>query len=66
MIGVYNKNMGGKDRMDQDINQYRVVIRAKKWYWSILMWLLDAAINNATQVYKNIDRKITILEFRMK
>ena len=27
----YNKNMGGTDRMDQNINAYRVSIRGKKW-----------------------------------
>jgi len=49
--------MGGMDRMDQDINQYRIGIRGKKWYWSILTWLLDAAINKKT------GRKMTKLEF---
>jgi len=29
LIGVYNKNMGGTDRMDQDINQYCIGIRGK-------------------------------------
>lgn len=48
----YNKNMGGTDRMDEDINCYRIGVRGKKWYWSIFTWLIDASINNAWNIYK--------------
>ena len=33
-IQTYNKKMGGTDRMDQNINAYRIGIREKKWWWS--------------------------------
>ena len=34
-IQMYNKYMGGTDRMDENINNYRISIRGKKWGWSI-------------------------------
>lgn len=64
LIGTYNRAMGGTDRMDQDISQYRISIRGKKWYWALLTWLLDTAINNAWHIYKLTGRKITKLDFR--
>ncbi|XP_068223020.1 piggyBac transposable element-derived protein 2-like [Palaemon carinicauda] len=36
--------------MDQNINEYRIVIRGKKWWWSLFTWMLDAAIQNAWQI----------------
>ncbi|CAH1968148.1 unnamed protein product [Acanthoscelides obtectus] len=30
-IGMYNKYMGGTDRMDEDLARYRISIRSKKW-----------------------------------
>ena len=32
LIHKYNRNMGGVDRMDQNISLYRISIRGKKWY----------------------------------
>ncbi|GFS34589.1 DDE_Tnp_1_7 domain-containing protein [Nephila pilipes] len=34
----YNKFMGGADRMDRNISQYRYSIRPKKWWW-LLRWV---------------------------
>ena len=31
LINKYNKNMGGVDRMDQNIGAYRISIRSRKW-----------------------------------
>ena len=46
MINAYNKNMGGVDRMDENISAYRINIRSKKW-WPIATFLFDVAANNA-------------------
>ena len=46
-VREYNLGMEGIDRIDQDINAYRVSIRGKKWWWSIFTWLLDASLQNA-------------------
>nr|CAI5831573.1 unnamed protein product [Callosobruchus analis]CAI5839620.1 unnamed protein product [Callosobruchus analis] len=61
---MYNKYMGGTDRMDEDLARYRISIRSKKWYWSILTWLVDAAIQNAWILYKCSGRQTTNLNFR--
>lgn len=64
MIAMYNKYMGGTDRMDQDIARNRISIRGKKWYWPLLTWLIDAAVHNAWTLYKNSGRKITNFKFK--
>lgn len=46
-IKMYNHSMGGTDRMNQNINYYRVSIRGKKWWWPLFTWMLDVAIQNA-------------------
>lgn len=48
----YNKYMGGVDRLDQNISCYRVGIRLKRWYWQLLMFPINASMNNAFQLYK--------------
>lgn len=63
-IKQYNAHMGGTDRMDEDINAYRVGIRGKKWWWPLFTWLLDACINNSWLMYKKSIGPITKLEFR--
>lgn len=64
LVGEYNRSMGGVDRLDQNIANYRIQIRNKKWYWSILTWLLDAATQNAWLIARHTDHKITQLDFR--
>lgn len=64
IIAMYNKYMGGTDRMDQDIARNRISIRGKKWYWPLLTWLIDAAVQNAWTLYKCSGRKMTNLKFR--
>ena len=34
-ISIYNKTMGGVDRMDQNIGAYMINIRSKKWWWPL-------------------------------
>ena len=47
LISKYNKNMGGVDRMDQNIGAYRISIRSGKWWWPLFAYLLDVAMQNA-------------------
>ena len=42
-----NEFMRGTDRMDQNVNCYRVNIRMKKWWWPKFSWLLDVTVENA-------------------
>ena len=50
-ISVYNKTMGGIDRMDQNIGAYMIKIRSKKWRWPLFRFCVDLAVNNAFQLY---------------
>ena len=52
LISQYNKFMGGVDRLDQNIAQYRIRIRSRKWYWPIISYLLQTAMQNAWLLYR--------------
>ena len=63
-IEMYNKGMGGTDRMDQNINKYRISVKSKKWWWSLFTWMLDMAVHNAWQLSKGQGSALTQLQFR--
>ena len=52
LIKTYNQNMGGVDRLDQNVATYRISIRSKKWWWSLFTFIIDAAVNNAWLLYR--------------
>nr|CAH7715961.1 unnamed protein product [Callosobruchus chinensis]CAH7742158.1 unnamed protein product [Callosobruchus chinensis] len=56
--------MGGVDRSDQNIAQYRVQIRGKKWYFSLLSHCIDMAITNAWHIHKKRGNAMDQLAFR--
>jgi len=65
IVSVYNKNMGGVDRMDQNISQYRIGIRGKKWFSSIVLYIIDIAVQNAWQLHRMYNKnKMDQLAFR--
>lgn len=64
VIKEYNRCMGGTDRMDQNVNAYRIRIRNRKFYWPILTWLIDISINNAWIIYKKYIGNVSQLQFR--
>ena len=43
---LYNKGMGGVDRLDQNISSYMIVHRSKKWWWPVFRFCLDLSVNN--------------------
>ena len=47
IVERYNKTMGGTDRQDQHVNNYRSGIRGKKWWFPLFTWLVDVSIQNA-------------------
>lgn len=51
-IGQYNTYMGGVDRLDQNISVFSSTIHLKKWHWPLLMFLLNASMNNAYHLYR--------------
>jgi len=51
-IVMYNQNMGGTDRMDENIAYYRPNIRIRKWWWPLFLAQLSYAMHNAWQLYR--------------
>lgn len=65
LIAKYNTYMGGTDQMDQNLGCYRIGIRGKKWYWPILTWMFDVALQNAWILYNKAKAtKASQLEFK--
>lgn len=64
MIREYNIFMGGTDRMDENISNCRIAIRGKKWYWQILTWVIDAAVQNAWVSMRHSGKSLTQVQFR--
>ena len=44
---MYNRHMGGVDRVDGNISLFRIAIRGKRWYFPLFCYLLNACVNNA-------------------
>lgn len=66
LVKIYNKNMEGVDRSDQNIGLYRIAIRGKKWYFSLFAHCIDMAISNASQLHKYNRGHLDNLEFRRR
>ena len=68
-IFLYNKGMGGVDRLNQNISSYIIGHRSKKWWWPVFHFCLDLPVNNAYQLYgqqkrSEGERKLDLLTFR--
>ena len=64
VIKSYNKFMGGTDRMDQNISEYRISIRIKKWWWCLFTWLIDVTIQNCWLLARDAGETLDLLTFR--
>lgn len=63
-VAEYNKYMCGVDRFDQNVSLYRIAHRGKKWWSSIFTWIIDACVENAWQLHRKCEPKMTQFEFR--
>lgn len=52
----YNQGMGGVDLHDNAVQNYRINIRAKKWYWPLWLSVLNSAAVNAWKLHCFIAR----------
>jgi hypothetical protein len=52
VVQLYNKSMGGVDKMDQLISLYRTFIRSKKWTLRMICHVFDLAAANSWLQYK--------------
>lgn len=66
IINQYNCKMSGVDRFDQNVNHLRVSIGGKKWYWSILTWLVDISVQNSWQLHRKAGGSMSYLALRME
>ena len=68
LIKVYNKNMGGVDRCDQNISAYRISMKSKKWWWALFAWIPDMVVQNCWLLYRQNklpeDPTLDLLAFR--
>ena len=55
MVSQYNHFMGGVDRMNHSIDNYRMGVRSKKWWLPVFAFTLDASLHNAWQLYRKGD-----------
>ena len=52
MVSQYNHFVGGVDRMDQSMDNYRMVVRSKKWWWPVFAFTIGASLHNAWQLHR--------------
>ena len=68
LVTKYNMFMGGVDRMDQNIGNYRIGVRSKKWWWPVLVFCIETSVHNAWQLYRKteggIEEPMDFLQFR--
>ncbi|CAB4067154.1 unnamed protein product [Lepeophtheirus salmonis] len=70
-ISVYNRHMGGVDKLDQNISNYMINLRNKKWWWPLFCFCGDISINNAYQLYRlqphnQGQKQLDLLGFRIE
>ncbi|GFQ69279.1 chimeric ERCC6-PGBD3 protein [Trichonephila clavata] len=56
--------MGGVDKLDWNVQKYRIKIRGKKWYFPIFTNAVDVALVNAHTIYCIANGKMPLLNFR--
>nr|CAH7737569.1 unnamed protein product [Callosobruchus chinensis] len=61
----YNSSMGGVDLLDQGVNNYRISIQGKKWYWVIFTHMVNTALVNAWRMHmlNSGKQKVDLLSF---
>ena len=65
----HNMSIGGFERMDQNISAHMINLRTKKWWWPLFRFVVDAAVNNAYQTYRQChlnpgEYRLGALDFR--
>ncbi|XP_008581641.1 PREDICTED: piggyBac transposable element-derived protein 1-like [Galeopterus variegatus] len=66
IVKLYDECRKGVAKMDQIIAKYKVRIRSKKWYSSLVSYMIDVAMNNAWQLHRacNPGASLDLLDFR--
>uniref|UniRef100_A0A2S2NID8 PiggyBac transposable element-derived protein 1 n=2 Tax=Schizaphis graminum TaxID=13262 RepID=A0A2S2NID8_SCHGA len=74
VIKMYNKSMGGVDKIDQLIAYYRIFIKSKKWTLRMMFHAIDMACCNSWLEYlKDCDQfkikkkdRMDLLNFKLR
>ena len=74
VIKMYNKSMGGVDKIDQLIAYYRIFIKSKKWTLRMMFHAIDMACCNSWLEYlKDCDKfkikkkdRMDLLNFKLR
>nr|CAH7746456.1 unnamed protein product [Callosobruchus chinensis] len=52
IFSSYNASMGGVDLHDQSVNNYRISVRGKRWWWVLFTNAINMAVVNAWRLYQ--------------
>lgn len=61
VVQLYNKSMGGVDKMDQLISFYRTFIRSNKWIIRMICHVFDVAVANSWLQYKKDAERLKVI-----
>lgn len=63
LFANYNSAMGGVDLLDQAVNNYRICIQGKKWWWPLWTHMLNVTVVNAWRLHALAGGNIDLLNF---
>lgn len=63
LFAGYNSGMGGVDLLDQAVNNYRVSVQGKKWWWPLWTHLLNITVVNAWKLHVLAGGQLDLLNF---
>lgn len=70
VVNIYNKQMGGVDKINSIIERYKIKMRTKKWYLQLFYHLIDVTMCYSWLLYlkaqqsNNITNVMPLAEFR--
>ena len=62
-IIYYNKNMGGVDKIDQQVDSINIISNSFKWYLKVVFRLFSVAMLSSHKIYKEKGEKYDFLQF---
>ena len=57
LISSYNAHMGGVEQLDNYVAKYRIPVKWKKWWWSLLINYNYITVCNAWSLYQRVHGK---------
>ncbi|XP_023567857.1 piggyBac transposable element-derived protein 1 [Octodon degus] len=68
IVRLYEECRKGVSKMDQSISKYRVTLRSRKWYSTLVSYMIDAAMSNAWHLHRlsHPSSSLELLDFRKR